>query len=393
VKLPQKEIMKPAIHYAFRAKLIRFKKENGEFDFIDVFQEFFDDEPMKAREAAFKYYQNYIDVLLESKGLKYESDDKAREEMDSFWDPQTTHMVDIGGELCELPASYGNGIGVFLVIDDEFDKTDNSRSMIIIHGIGYLTEEFWDPDSAALNLRRETQYYKHFNYETGNYLTSVLLCSMVNWISGDRENEPQQYIILKTPFDWTDLDKPNWWGDLSDVEEDIRLYKLTESFDDMLAGGETNQVEFKPSLLYNFKSKTAGIGVKGIIAKSICAFLNSNGGFLFIGVDNEGTPKGLAYDFKLAGDKDPHDYFRLEFDETIYHFLPSYIKDCISGDFIEVNGVEIFMVTVHPSKSKPIFFTGQHGKEFYVRWTACNKQYIDIEEVINYCLIHWNKET
>ena len=130
--------MKPAIHYAFRAKLIRYMKEDGEIDIIDVFQEFIDDEPIKARETAFRYYQNYIDVLLASKKLEYESDDRARQEMNLFWDPQTTHMVDIDGELYELPASYGNGIGVFLVIDDEFDKQDDANTFVIIHGIGML---------------------------------------------------------------------------------------------------------------------------------------------------------------------------------------------------------------------------------------------------------------
>lgn len=384
--------MKPAIHYAFRAKLIRYMKEDGEIDFIDVFQEFFDDEPIKARETAFRYYQNYIDVLLASKKLEYESDDRARQEMNLFWDPQTTHMVDIDGELYELPASYGNGIGVFLVIDDEFDKQDDANTFVIIHGIGMLTEGEWNPDSIALNLRREKQYYDHFNYATGNYLTSILFCNFSNWVGGRREGEPQDYIILKTPFDWTDLDKPYWWGNISDFWEEEKELKVPESFKELLAGGETNQVEFKASLHYNFKTKTAGIGVKGIIAKSICAFLNSNGGFLFIGVDNKGRPQGLMNDFKLAGDKNPHDYFRLEFDETLSHFIPIYIKDHISGDFYEFNGVEIFIVTVFPSKSKPIFLRGQHGKEFYVRWTASTKQYVDIEDIVNYCLDHWNKE-
>ena len=49
--------MKPVIHYAFKAKLIRKKKEDGDFDFLEVDEEFFNDNPILAREAAFKYYQ------------------------------------------------------------------------------------------------------------------------------------------------------------------------------------------------------------------------------------------------------------------------------------------------------------------------------------------------
>ena len=50
------------------------------------------------------------------------------------------------------------------------------------------------------------------------------------------------------------------------------------------------------------------------------------------------------------------------------------------------------VVTLFPSKSKPIFITGQYEKEFYVRWTASTKQYVDIEEIVNYCLEHWNRK-
>jgi len=52
--------------------------------------------------------------------------------------------------------------------------------------------------------------------------------------------------------------------------------------------GESNQVEFKPSLLYNFKTGKAGLSPKFYTAKTICAFLNSNGGVLFIGLTDKG---------------------------------------------------------------------------------------------------------
>ena len=45
--------MEPDIYYSFQARLIRRKKDNGEFEFIDVSQKFIDPEPIKAREAAF----------------------------------------------------------------------------------------------------------------------------------------------------------------------------------------------------------------------------------------------------------------------------------------------------------------------------------------------------
>lgn len=302
--------MKPAIHYACEAKLITRKKEDGAFEFIEVFKEFFNDEPIKAREAAFRYYQNYIDVLLESKGLKYESDKQAKEALESYYNLKTSHPVDVEGEIRSYPDSWGNGIGVFIIIDNEFDehivgtlKTNNKKYMI--HGFGNLWEGDCSPEALTLSLEREVEYYNHFHYNTGGYLTEIVFCNSDEWIEGYRDEEPHTYTILKTPFDWTGMDKPYWWGEPEEEEPPLSKYK---SFEEIIADGETNQVEFKPALLYNFKTKSAGIGIKGIIAKSICAFLNSNGGFLFIGVNDKGEIQGLSHDFSLAGEKNPKDF-------------------------------------------------------------------------------------
>jgi len=391
--------MKPAIHYAFKARLIRRSRENGEFDFIDVFQEFFDDEPIKAREQAFKCYQNYIDVLLESKGLKYISDLQTREAMETFYDPKTTHIINYkDGVRSEISDAYGNGIGVFLVIDDVIDEViEDPRSrekIIMVHGLGLLYEGFWSwqPDGLAKGLERENNYYQHYGYKTGNYKISISVYDSVAWVEGDTEDQPQRYDILQTPFDWTGYDKVFWWSDLADVVKDLEPSTVPIAIEDVIANGETNTVEFKPALLYNFRTNSAGISIKGIIAKSICGFLNSKGGFLFIGVNDDGTIQGLSYDFSLAGEKDARDFFKLEFDDTIKQFLPAFIKDNINGEFETVNGLEIFKVTVFPSKSRPIFMNGRDGKEFWVRWTASTRQYKDIEDIVDYCLEHWRQD-
>lgn len=120
--------------------------------------------------------------------------------------------------------------------------------------------------------------------------------------------------------------------------------------------------------------------------------MNSNGGFLMIGVNDDRTIQGLSYDFSLApGNKDQHDFFRVEFDRMLKKFIPKFIIDKISGDFYKINGADIFVITVFPSQSKPIFlYNGEYGKEFWVRWNASTIPYTDIEEICGYVLEHWN---
>jgi hypothetical protein len=383
--------MKAAIHYAVKAKLIRRKKENGELDFLEVDKEFFNENPILAREAAFKYYQNYIDVLLEAKGLRYESDIQAKAALETYHDPKTSTRITIRGKSFDYPDSVGNGIGVFLVVDVPAESIEHdltySDNTALIHGIGFL-EDSDRPESVLSGLEHEIFYYNHNRYSKEDYETTITFCNSDEWLEGYREDEPGTYTILKTPFDWTGMDKPYWWGE---TESEKETTSQSRSFEEIIGDGETEQVEFKPALLYNFNTNNAGIGVKGIIAKTICGFLNARGGLLFIGIKDNGEPQGLDYDFSLAKDKNPKDFFRLEFDDTIKQFLPLSIKDKISGEFIFVKGIEVFVIIVFPSTRGPVFLKGQNGKEFHVRWTASTRQYTDIEEITNYCLEHWNK--
>jgi len=83
------------IHYAVIAKLIIKKNDNDGYEFLEINKEFRDDNPIDARKAAFGDYQNLIDVLLESKGLKYESDKQARKALNSFIDPLKSTNIQI----------------------------------------------------------------------------------------------------------------------------------------------------------------------------------------------------------------------------------------------------------------------------------------------------------
>lgn len=418
--------MKAAFHYVVRAKLIRLKKGN-EIDFLEFEDKFENENPILAREDAFRHYQNYIDVLLQGKGKTYISDRQAREELNSFIDTGTgtTTRIKVGETEIDFSDSFGNGIGIFMIIDDPKEDVvfdDKIGQEVFIHGIGNFSLFGYNSDSIIFDLEREFAYYKHYNYDTKNKEIQVVYCHREEceegylgngeWLEG--YNEPNTHEILETPFDWTGYNKLFWWGEpanniegkktqIPETGEDLDKYGETinveskpalspEKLEDLIKGGETNQVEFKPTLLYNFSTGKAGIGIKAIIAKTICAFLNSNGGFLFIGLTDEGKTQGLDFDFKLADGKKPTDFFRLEFDQMLVHFLSFSVKTNVEADFYERDGKDVFVVTVRPNKRRPIFLKGQSGLEFYVRGEASSRRLTDIEELVNYCLDRWTNQ-
>lgn len=396
----------PAIHYLVRINLIRYKKDSGEFDFVNVEEKFEDEIPIKARDRAFDFYQNYIDVFLESKNIKYESDKQAREDIDSFIDPGTSSKFQFDGQEFELSDSFGNGIGVFMVIDSPIENSNKIGEECSIHGIGTLINGNFDTDYLIFSLETEYEYYNHFGYDTDNRVIDVLYFNSAEWAErnvlikkhgyGDwleSYNEPNHHKILKTPFDWTGYDKEYWWSEPNDEsEEEIEEYETKEKskiFEELINNGESNYVEFKPALLYNFSTGRAGIGVKAIIAKTICAFLNSNGGYLFIGVSDNGEINGVSHDFSLSQGKNEKDFFKLEFDQMIEHFLSFSVKNNIIGEFRDIKEKDVFVVKVFPNKRRPIFLNGQNGKEFYIRGEASSRQLNDPEDLVNYCIDKW----
>lgn len=399
--------MTAAFHYAVRVKLIRYKTKD-DIDFINYEKVYSNENPIIARQEAFNEYQEWINDLYVGIGKsgQYSTDRQARIDLQLFITHSDNHQIQIDENEFDLNNTLDYGIGVYLIIDEPFydewekdeiysDTRDKEGDKVLLHGIG-TTEKYNDPLEISDALNKEIRYYEHYDYDNGGFKKHA---NFYDWFLGDTEI----ISFLETPFDWTGLDvkneetpqekRFNWFFNkvLGEIAEDTNS---SNSYADIIAKGEGNQVEFKPTLLYNFKSKKAGIGVKSIIAKAICAFLNSNGGLLFIGLNDDGTPQGLEYDFSLSDKPNSKDFFQNEFDQMIEHFLSFSIKSNINGEFIELNEKTIFVVQVEPSKNRPIFLNAideekKKVKQFWVRGNAGNRQLTDIEELVNYCIDKW----
>ena len=255
--------MKSAFHYTIKAKLIRFIKD-GVIDFIEFNESFENENPILAREQAFKIYQNRIDVLLQGKNKKYISDKQARRVLISFIDTGTKTKIQVGESKIEFSDSYGNGIGVYLVVDqpmedDIFD--DNVGDEYLIHGIGNIGGE--DPQGLMDGLNHEYRYYQHYGYNTKDYKQTI------NFYEYDiEEAEPNE--ILETPFDWTGLDIPE--------ESTDEQPKIIPTYKELIQGGESNQVELKPTLLFrSARTSIVRIGITRRGGGGACALPVSGG--------------------------------------------------------------------------------------------------------------------
>ena len=191
-------IMPPPFHYIVKSKLIRNIQHNKSK--LLVFEdEFIDPDPIIAREKAFNHYQNYVDVLLQSKGKTYVSDAEARRHLNSFINVDHGTNFFLDDQVINFHDSYENGLGIYLKVNLPIPNTflqDKSGDEFIIHGI----ENFCEQDFFVLmdNLFHEYWYYEHYSCDMKDYK------EIIHYNSGNSNIQA----ILKTPFDWKSFDRP-----------------------------------------------------------------------------------------------------------------------------------------------------------------------------------------
>lgn len=159
-----------------------------------------------------------------------------------------------------------------------------------------------------------------------------------------------------------------------------------EKIQQLILGGESDTVEFKSTLRYDVRTKEVNKKLEYVIAKTIAAFLNSEGGNLFIGVDDNQNMLGLADDIETLPKKST-DGFELHLIEVIKKYIGSGFTPYIKISFPSLEETRICRIKVSKS-GKPVF-TQYDGKEdFFVR-SGCSSQPLTREDQSDYEKSHW----
>lgn len=168
--------------------------------------------------------------------------------------------------------------------------------------------------------------------------------------------------------------------------DSIEVAKPTKTWVEFLKKGEDNFTEFKSSLRYCYRENKPMKYIEHGIIKTINAFLNSEGGTLIIGVDDDGNVLGLENDYNSFSKA--KDGFLLHFDNLIISSLGKEQQADINIKFEKLDDKEFAVVEVS-SSNKPVFLNSGGKKEFYVRHAASSQAY-DISEAYEYINKHWS---
>lgn len=152
--------------------------------------------------------------------------------------------------------------------------------------------------------------------------------------------------------------------------------------------GESHKVEFKSSLRWDYVNNKANKKLEYDIARSICGFYNTYGGFLLIGVSDLKEILGIKKDYLTLGKgKKNRDGFELQLTEIINKFIGKEFRKLLRVSFDEISYEEICYIEIKRSP-KPCFLNKNDQKEFLIR--AGNRtQSLNVEETTNYINTHW----
>ena len=160
---------------------------------------------------------------------------------------------------------------------------------------------------------------------------------------------------------------------------------------DLLTAGESQTLEFKSTARYSLKGQRADKAMEHVIVKTVCGFLNADGGTLLIGVDDEGKVLGLEADFSTLGRKRDNDGFELFLRQRLDSDLSIATARVVTIRFETIRGHEICMVSVS-SSGKPVFSKPMQGgnqpSEFWVRTGNATNQMHGYAQ-LEYIKEHW----
>lgn len=133
----------------------------------------------------------------------------------------------------------------------------------------------------------------------------------------------------------------------------------------LLENGEHESLEFKSSMRFDHKTNKMNRELEKMVIKTIAAFLNSQGGYMVLGVDDARTPLGLEADYQTLPRKNS-DGFEQHFTNVFNSMIGPEFRHFVKLWFHKTGDKEICVASVIPS-TRPAYVRHDNQEHFYIR--------------------------
>jgi hypothetical protein len=153
--------------------------------------------------------------------------------------------------------------------------------------------------------------------------------------------------------------------------------------EEIIARGEDGQTEFKSTLRWDLRQMKKSPDIEHASLKTICAFLNSEGGDLLIGVRDDGSLEGIETD-----QFDNDDKFLLHLWMLIKTSIGHEISEWVKTSLQKFGTKTICRVNCKKA-AKPVFLNHKGAETFYIRVGPASNS-LEIRSALNYIGQHFS---
>lgn len=160
-------------------------------------------------------------------------------------------------------------------------------------------------------------------------------------------------------------------------------------YEAMIKGGENDEVEFKAGLRWLNEQKEKEMPMEYLIVKGVSAFMNTNGGTLFIGVQDDGKIIGIGKDYELIRDLNKRDGFSRQLAQAINKYLGKEFHQYASFRIVSLRDQDVCVISVSKS-DLPVYLKRGDQEGFFTRASAMS-QPMPIRAANEYIKTHFSK--
>ena len=155
----------------------------------------------------------------------------------------------------------------------------------------------------------------------------------------------------------------------------------------LIKEGEGLLTEFKETLRYDRRKNEVSKEMERMVMKTIVAFLNTKGGTLLIGINDDGDIVGLEDDYKTLPKKN-RDGFENHFSMLVKTIIGLPFTKYVSVKFEKINNREVCLVSVEESHRPAYLRNSDQKEDFFVR-VGNSTQPFSMSETEEYIKTRW----
>ncbi len=191
----------------------------------------------------------------------------------------------------------------------------------------------------------------------------VLLALPFYWAHMYRQTFP--WLERHIPFNVIELSSLAIFQILLIVFVVMRSVREETDIHDLTKKGEHEQLEFKSTFRWDVNRNQVNKDMERNIMKTIAAFMNTNGGSLVIGVDDQRKVIGIRADVDSLIRKDV-DGFENHFNNVFSAMIGPEFRRHVQLSFHDMSGEQVCLVSVDRAR-QPAYVKSGNGEDFFIR--------------------------